>query len=366
MICRNVWFKVLFVVGLLYGLSGLDRAPKSPDADSLGPTLANAESANPPEKAPKIEFSQEGHDFGDIAQNSKVSHTFKFQNRGDAELIIEKVRASCGCTAALASDKNIPAGSEGSIDVTFDSTGKKGPFRKTISVTSNDPARPEVRLTVSGTILTVLNVEPAFLSFGNRLKKGEPAEQRIRLWRTDKKPFKLVEAKSDWPFLQIEVKPDSEAGRNGYEITARISGDAKPGRHNGSITVATDIPKARQHTVRFFAQILGDLRVQPKFAVLGTVTPGTEVRRKLRVSNQNSETPFKITSIQSPLPFISAEISPIEEGKLYELEIVLSPKAPEGTIRGNIVLKTDLKSEPTLNVPIYGFVGKPPQGPPAR
>jgi hypothetical protein len=46
-------------------------------------------------------------EFGKIAQDDKAHHVFKFTNKGNAELVIGEVRASCGCTAALASAKNV-------------------------------------------------------------------------------------------------------------------------------------------------------------------------------------------------------------------------------------------------------------------
>ncbi len=42
---------------------------------------------------PRIKFDETEIDFGEIAQNQKVTHTFEFTNIGGDTLIIEKVRA---------------------------------------------------------------------------------------------------------------------------------------------------------------------------------------------------------------------------------------------------------------------------------
>jgi len=46
------------------------------------------------EAQPVIEFEQEVHNFGEVMQGETVEHTFKFTNRGDEELVIEKVSPS--------------------------------------------------------------------------------------------------------------------------------------------------------------------------------------------------------------------------------------------------------------------------------
>jgi len=46
-----------------------------------------------PGKAPKIQFAEQSHDFGEIMQNSALKHTFTFKNIGEDVLKIENVKA---------------------------------------------------------------------------------------------------------------------------------------------------------------------------------------------------------------------------------------------------------------------------------
>ncbi len=43
--------------------------------------------------APRIEFKEAVHDFGEVFQNAKPKHTFTFKNIGKSKLVIEKVKA---------------------------------------------------------------------------------------------------------------------------------------------------------------------------------------------------------------------------------------------------------------------------------
>ncbi len=77
-------------------------------------------------------------DFGTIQEaKGKVSHTFEVINKGDMPLVITRVIASCGCTTPEWPKEPIAPGKKAAIKVTFDPSGRPGPFTKTISIYSN-------------------------------------------------------------------------------------------------------------------------------------------------------------------------------------------------------------------------------------
>ena len=86
------------------------------------------------------------HDFGEIKQGETVKYVYRFKNTGEAPLKLTRVKASCGCTTPSWSQKPIPPGEEGFIEVAFNSTGKMGNQRKTVVVTGNfDPVNKILR-----------------------------------------------------------------------------------------------------------------------------------------------------------------------------------------------------------------------------
>jgi hypothetical protein len=108
--------------------------------------------SGPAEKMPKIKFKEEAWDFGKVKQDQSLSYEFVFKNEGDAPLVIQKVDTSCGCTAALVSDRKVEPGKEGKIKVNFNSQGYSGAVSKFIYVESNDPAEPRKELKISADI----------------------------------------------------------------------------------------------------------------------------------------------------------------------------------------------------------------------
>lgn len=98
---------------------------------------------------PNIEFAVTNYDGGKVLEGEKVSYAYKFVNTGKDDLIIESVKASCGCTATAPKDKVIKGGQSSEIVATFDSRGRKGKQSKSITVKTNDPDQPSLILRLS-------------------------------------------------------------------------------------------------------------------------------------------------------------------------------------------------------------------------
>jgi hypothetical protein len=103
-------------------------------------------------REPRIKFQQATWDFGKIKQGDIASHEFVFTNEGDDTLKIEKVATSCGCTAALVSDREIAPGKTGKVEVKFNSQGYGGNVAKIIYVFSNDPKEAQKALDIKADV----------------------------------------------------------------------------------------------------------------------------------------------------------------------------------------------------------------------
>ncbi len=103
----------------------------------LGNVVAQEAAANEDPNGPQITFAQDTKDFGDIIQGDKVSHSFEFENTGTEPLILSNVLTTCGCTATSWPREPIAPGESAKIEVSFNSTGKKGRQNKVVTVVSN-------------------------------------------------------------------------------------------------------------------------------------------------------------------------------------------------------------------------------------
>lgn len=90
-------------------------------------------------KSANLEYIQDFFDFGTIVSGEIVSHSFKFKNSGNADLIIKDVIPSCGCTTSKLSSKMLRPGEEGFVEVVFNSKGWYGSQYKSITLRTNSP-----------------------------------------------------------------------------------------------------------------------------------------------------------------------------------------------------------------------------------
>ena len=85
-----------------------------------------------------IKFEEETFDFGNIKEvNSPVEHKFVYTNVGNAPLVIDNVRASCGCTTPAWTKEPVAPGSKGFIVAKYNPLNRPGQFHKSLTVTSN-------------------------------------------------------------------------------------------------------------------------------------------------------------------------------------------------------------------------------------
>ncbi len=103
--------------------------------------------------APKISFDKVLHDFGNIKEEAgHVTYKFSFVNTGGGDLLIDTVRATCGCTAPSWTRKPIPPGGKGFVAATFNPAGRPSAFSKYLYVSSNSNPS-SVKLTITGEVL---------------------------------------------------------------------------------------------------------------------------------------------------------------------------------------------------------------------
>ena len=79
----------------------------------------------------KIAFEKTTFNMGLVQENGgKVTHEFKFTNKGKAPLLIKFIETTCGCTTPKWNRKPIPPGDSGVVTVTFNPKDRPGVFSK--------------------------------------------------------------------------------------------------------------------------------------------------------------------------------------------------------------------------------------------
>ncbi len=110
--------------------------------------LARDEQADKIKNAPIISLSKLYHNFGTVKEGSVLQLDILVRNNGKSELKIEKVNASCGCTAALMSENVIKPGGNGNLHIELDTSNMHGKKTRTVRIRSNDPVNPRLVITL--------------------------------------------------------------------------------------------------------------------------------------------------------------------------------------------------------------------------
>jgi len=147
---KNDWG---FVVDRVW-LKVNDQEPRNARLAVSANIVEDFSKMTPEEKAsaPHITFKEKVYDFGKAPQRQTVEHEFVFTNTGKSDLVIHKVRSSCGCTVVSPKEKVIKPGQSSSIKAIFHTGAYKGRQSKTITVITNDPSSPSTLLRITGEV----------------------------------------------------------------------------------------------------------------------------------------------------------------------------------------------------------------------
>lgn len=132
-------FFVLALAGLFAFTSCKDNAADKVNEENVANAAERDAEAG---KLPVMSFSETEFDFGTIDQGTPVEHIFKFQNTGEADLVIVDAKSSCGCTVPEYTKEPVAPGEEGELLVKFNGSGKNQ-VSKTVTITTNTAAGKE-------------------------------------------------------------------------------------------------------------------------------------------------------------------------------------------------------------------------------
>ena len=313
----------------------------------------------PPHVPARIDFKQPVHDFGTVEQGEKVMHLFRFTNQGGKDLRITSLKTSCGCTAAIVSEKVIPSGGEGTISATFDTSRFIGEKKKTIGVHTNDPNQAVTTLTLQGEVRVEVAAEPPQLYVG-RLQRGKQVTRAVEVLSDAGSGITITKVENNHPSIRVQTEPLERDGKQGKKLLVTVAKDAALGRLNDQITVTTTSTKRPSIIVPVFGSLEGDLLVQPPQVTFGVVQPGESKARKVNIKNQSKKS-VKITAVKSTAQGIEAAVAAVTPGVEYNVSLTVSGDAAPGRISGEITVSTDHPEESVLSIPLYGRVADPQQ-----
>lgn len=307
---------------------------------------------------PKLVCDEPLKDFGTVVKGEEVFHTFEIKNEGNANLTILDVRSSCGCTIAEA-DKVIKPGQIGKVKIKLETKDFKGPITKDITIVSNDPENPQLKLFLKAIIKPIVEVLPdANLRFV-KLKRDVGKVQRLIVTEEENFEFKILKYESSKPFIKFEYIPAPQDKINPqyknkqYEITVFIGPEAPVGMLNEKVFVYTNSKLVPKVELKILGLVRPEIMVTPPKLEMGEIEATSDFQRTIRVKDNSGSGKFEIVSIQSTLPFLTVSQEVIKLGEDYNLNLMFSKTPPKGSFEGKILLKTNSELEEYRNIEIF-------------
>ncbi|UCE61225.1 MAG: DUF1573 domain-containing protein [Phycisphaerales bacterium] len=339
----------------------------------LSASVASAQIPPPPDKQiadggrkPRMHVEQPLLELGSISDGDKVPLGWLLENKGDADLFIEKVRESCGClvTKLAETDKIIPPGGTLVLKAVFDSTRRRGDQRKYIVVHSNDPVEPMKKLEFTANVQALFELIPPSVVNLRNVQRGETAGQTLDVTPATKgDTLEVVDIKitSGSP-LTITCDPfDAETGE-GRRIRFAVDEFAPLGSLSTELELkikTADVEKTRKVRVR--GQVLGDLICQP--LIVDETRQESRVGKQLRPVRVESpnKIPFDVLSASAG-PILDVSIEPVKralERTKYNVHLTIRGDSPPGPFGAILEVRTTSLDQPVLRVPIFGIVAEP-------
>ena len=253
------------------------------------------------------------HNFGTVARASKQVHVFEFKNTTGADLLLNDVRTSCGCTKPKILTQVVKPDQIGQVEATFDTVKFYGQRGATLSVSIQKLGQysefAEVQFAVKGKIRRDVVVSPGMFDFQD-VNVSETAKRTAKLWYAGKPDWKILDVKSTNPNLEIdfnEIERDVAAGKVAYELSVNLTGEQPAGQFLDNLTIVTNDPATSGLPVEVCGTVNTVINIAP--ITLGVVNQGQVIEKKLIV---RSPTPISIDQIRTSCNKIKFEPS---EGK---------------------------------------------------
>jgi hypothetical protein len=140
---RYAWILLLPVISVCV-FAGLHLA--------VGTELFRADTAASTQAGASIVVDATRHDFGQAPAGTLLRHEFVISNRGDRRIVLNEVGCP-GCGDNVMDDSVIvPPGGQWRMPVSLETTGRCGPLRRVVTITTSDPRRPQIEFTLSARV----------------------------------------------------------------------------------------------------------------------------------------------------------------------------------------------------------------------
>ena len=294
-------------------------------------------------------LSEFSHDFGEVNKGDMPEYRFKIKNIYKEDMNIAQVFSSCGCTQVSVSKNKIKTFETADVICRFNSKPFNGFKQATVTVRFGAPMAGEVQLTVKGTIVSAIRLQPESIDFG-QVSRGKPAVFQTTLTGPPNSYFRIADIKSTFSHVGVSLnQPQRINGRIQYVMQTRLKDSAPDGFTQGDLFIIVDEGNGarRQIPLKFTAKMASAIKLSPAVLTLSNVKPGQKVTKTVVV---RAEEPFEITDVKCETRAFNVSQKKSGMRKTHILSVSYTGEEKSGRHECDLTFYTSLGNKPAGTV----------------
>jgi len=196
----------------------------------------------------QLKWAHAVQEFQRTPEDKEIYAHYTFQNTSAVPVTIKSLRSSCGCTTAHLEKKTYAPGESGEVMLHFIFGDRKGFYRKTVTVTTDEKTAEPAVLVLLITIHDPVTMAPALVF----TKVGEPAAAKSVQFTADPaQPVHIKSVTSSNP--RVTAKLDTTKAGEQYAISVTPADTTQ--KESAEISVQTDFPADAPRAYTIHARI---------------------------------------------------------------------------------------------------------------
>jgi hypothetical protein len=340
------------------------------------------------QQAKQLQFREETHDFGSIAEDKgPVNYEFVFTNTSTRPVKILTVQASCGCTTPGWSKDAVAPGKNGFIQASYNPQGRPGYFNKSLTVTTDLEANPII-LQIKGTVstndhepteteFTVANGSLKFkvssFNMGKVFLKDESSIREFPVLNSGTKPITFAAKVVGPKHITVEIVPLVLAPGAKGVVKVSYNGKIKNqyGFQSDNIELNTndEVNPVKSFSVYatvedyFVQQSAEDLQKAPLLKLnataidFGRVNPGNKIIREVQFTNAGKKN-LDIRALQGNCTCVSAtaDKKSLKPGESSVIKVAFDPQDRSGTQQKAVTVYSNDPRNPVQRFTFTAYV----------
>lgn len=297
---------------------------------------------------------EKSHDFGTVARGSKVRHVFRIVNTTAYDVHVADWRTKCGCTDVKVGARNIPPGTQTTVEVTFDTTRFEGFKASGLTLIFDQPQPAQVDLSVTSFIRGDVLLNPGNVDF-QTVPRGSGATHTLTLtYSGSQADWAVTKLTTISDHVEAELRELSRVpGTIQYRLTTTLKPSAPPGYVRDEITLTTNDPNSPTIPITVAGSVQANVTVSPAILNLGHVVAGEAVTKSVLV---RAGRPFKVTGATCAKPDLTATTALGESRSFHTLTVTFKAPAQAGPYNATMEIATDLDGEPPARLNMFATI----------